>query len=498
MREDRWQSGHSRPGAAALVSMLFGILASCGVGHPPAVTRALPREFEEPALGPPGPAVVHFYLDTTGSMSGFWYQPEGKTNYFVKLLSDIGGTLTTTWRQPEVHYWGFGNVEQQGKDGPQPIKIENYRRRQAFAGTRTLIDQAIAHSPPVSAGLQKSLPTVKIIVTDLYQDGNDMDKLAVPLSNILNDRTEGVGILGIRNPFDGGTEDLPGGQKLPPGAAESMPFYVLVIGPIEDVKRCIGALSGKLRPHQNEAFSLVFSRQPASRRQQKLELDGYQKANSKWKGFRLDERRVPNAADLGIPYLADVQTDLVLSIKAGCDAIGQATVPHVHVSSPPTVRMFRWQPTGKDPKERDGARKGDPNEQSGKGEPGGPDRTGNDPPDYWIANPARAVEVNRDLTIKPGGCMEGHLALDRSRLAKNAVYLVEIELVGESTDLDSLKDWNVEFNDGQKIVDDKEKKSFPQKLGKTPNLNHILETLSTAMFISGIPQTRYYFYVETR
>jgi hypothetical protein len=490
LRRDKRQSGKSWPSLAALAGVLAAIVGSSCGGHPPKVTEALPEGLEEPAPEPSRSVEVHFYLDATQSMQGFLYQPAGRTNYFRTLLDHIGGILFDTWADhPQVHYWGFGRNE------PWKIEIRDYLEPKAFNGTKTFIDQAIMHTPPANAGQQTSLPRLKIIVTDLFQEGNNMDKLAVNLSDTLNDPAQAVGVVGIRNPFDGPIDDLPGGQTLHKGAAESLPFYLLVIGPIGDVTRCVAELSRGLKVDglpQDQAISMVFGRRLLSGAQQRLHipeldksgkpkpgnqdghdksepniLNGNDKSNPKLRGFSPADNRVPNAKRLGIPYLADVRRDLVLQIDAGCkDGALKQIGSNLRASSPASLKLFGWQ-------------------ADSKGQKG-----------YWKESRDKAAAISPDLAIDPGGCVTGKLALDRSILDKNAVYMVQIELIGERTDFGSLSDWYVELKDIPAIV---KNDSYSQKTGKTPNLRFLLETLSGAMFKSSrIPLARYYFYVETR
>jgi hypothetical protein len=417
------------------------------------VTQALPGDVDQPAPTQSPSVEINFYLDTTQSIRGFLHQPPGKANYFRDVLDKVGGILAGTWDRAEPHFWGFGGPR------PEPIEIRNYLSPEAFGGTRTFIDHAITHEPPQRPG-QTKLPRVKIVITDLFQDHNDMDRLAVDLSRTLDDPSRAVGMLAIRNPFDGAIDDLPGGQTLPRGAAESLPFYMLMIGPVADVTHCVREFSTRLGMDElptDQKLAIVFGRHTVSRLQRKLLVVPAEKRP----GYSPKDSKVRNARELGIPYLADVRRDLHLSIKNECpDTQLNQLGAYMRISRTPVLKAFRWA--------KDGWTEG--------------------------TEPAAAVSIAGGLAVDGRGCMQGDVRLDRSRLQKNAVYLFQIQLTGERTDFANLGAWFVDLKDLPDIVD---KGAYKDKVGKTPNLRHLLQTLSSKMFESQIPLARYYFYVET-
>jgi hypothetical protein len=447
---------------ACVVGVSFLLLHGCS--HPPKIPagKALPED-KESGLAPSPSVEVHFYLDTTQSIRGFLHQPEGKPNYFSAILTEVGGVLSGTWAKYDPHYWGFGR-----KGDPWPIEVRDYLDPKKFDGTRTFINEPIAHRPPVAAG-RPVLPRVKVILTDLYQDKNDMDMLATNMAAILDDPTQAIGILGIRNPFQGVIDDLPGGEKLPDGSADSLPFYLIFIGPAGDVTKSLNEFATKMKMDKlppDQSFSMIFGRRAVTGGQRRLEMPQVQ-------GLVRKDDKVTDAERLGIPYLADVRRDESFDVTNGCrDPQLTQISSRLKVSPDPVISVYQYVvPSSK--KDRDKM-------------PDGAD---------WVVRPENYAAKTTGLKSDPSDCMKGSISIDRSRLEKNAVYLFQIELTAERADFASLKDWYVKNEDIPAIVRDG---AFDQKIGKTPNLQHLLQTLSNKMVGNRMSLAKYYFYVETR
>jgi hypothetical protein len=387
---------------------------------------------------------INFYLDTTQSMRGYLAQPEGRKNYFNEILDKPTGILREGWTNATMHFWGFGT----GK-----IERTDFRKYlgnpEAFTGTKTYIDRAIQHEPPAP----KAAPALKIVLTDLFQEGNDLDHLSDLLSDHLKNPDQAVGILGLRNPFDGEIDDLPGNKKLPRGAADSLPFYLILIGQTPDVKEAMSELSRRLDASKlpaDQRLSLLFAQRQVDQLNQKLSV----KPATNRPGYMLEDNRVPQASQQGIPYLASVRGDLHLIgeelPKAGSTTLG----PHMRVAQPPAVKAFVWN-------------------------------------NGWTPAPQQAAA----LSVKSDAVMN----LDHSRLMKDSVYLFEIDYSAEPTDFSDLGAWYIELKDIPQLMRNQE---FPKagdgsRPGKTPNLRHFLQTLSDRMFQTSIPLARYYFYVQS-
>ena len=316
-RRDRL--GRDRIGKVAAVAALAVLIVSTACKHPPAIKR-WPAEMVDETEPSKSPAVeVNFYLDTTGSMQGFLHQPPGEANYFREVLNQAKSTLAGAWAPDtsRFRFWGFGGPK------PKPIEIIDYLDAKAYDGKRTFIDQAIHDDPPQEG--KNQLPRVKIIVTDLFQDHNNMDKLAAEFSKALHDPGQAVGILAFQNPFDGSIDDLPNGKKLPRGAAHTLPFYMIFMGSVADVTHCEQAFSARLDPAHSgsdRTIGMVFAQRTVYRLQRKLKVsppDPTDKKHAKpAPGYTQEDSKVPDAAKLGVPYLADVRRNLSLRIANEC------------------------------------------------------------------------------------------------------------------------------------------------------------------------------------
>jgi hypothetical protein len=403
----------------------------------------------KPPLAKSGSVDIHFYLDTTQSMRGYLSQPEGRKNYFNEILDKPTGILREGWTNAAMHFWGFGT------DKIERIDFRKYLGNpEAFTGKKTYIDRAIQHDPPMpKSASQQPVYNLKIILTDLFQEGNDLDHLSDLLSDQLKDADRAVGILGLRNPFEGEIDDLPGKQKLPQGAADSLPFYLIIVGQTGDVKEAMSELTRRLDAAKlpaDQKLSLLFAQRQVDQLNQKLTV----KPATNRPGYTLEDNRVPQAEQQGIPYLAGVRGDLHL-IGEELPKPGSPTPgPHMRIAQPPLVKAFMWN-------------------------------------NGWTPAPQQAAA----LAVKSDGAMD----LDHSRLMKDSVYLFEIDYSAEPTDFSDLGAWYIELKDIPRLMRNEE---FPKagdgtRPGKTPNLRHFLQTLSDRMFQTNIPLARYYFYVQS-
>ncbi len=439
---------------ALCVSAAFLVSTGCrGCHRPERVALPDPDDFQKNQVSKSSSIEINFYLDTTQSMRGYLGQPEGRKNYFNEILDKATGILKEGWTDARVHFWGFG------KEKPEPIDLRSFLGKPgAFTGTNTYIEKAIQHEPPVPQQTpQAPLPRLKIILTDLFQEGNDLDHLAVFLSDYLRDASRAVGIIGLRNPFDGDIADLPGNQSLPKGAADTLPFYVMVAGPVADVNLALAELTRRLDLGglpKDQKFALVFAQRQVTKLTQPLDLHP---ARLEKPGYTLEDNRVPGSAELGIPYLAGVKGDLRLRAANFPSPALSRIGSHIRVGSQPDKKAFVWSNNA------------------------------------WTAAPQPASALSVDSA-------KGAVSVDHSKLMKGSIYLFEIDFAAEPGDFSDLSPWYLELNDVPRII---RNRAFDQhqggsRPGKTPNLRHFLQTISSKMFQSPIPLARYYFYVQAQ
>jgi len=242
----------------------------------------LPRELDLPkdavAVAPgdtvsPG-LVIDVYVDGSGSIEHFLHNPEKQApgdelspasgkNYMELLLENIEPTARSSpWGTHPIHIWQFGedcpHLIPEGKAsvmGTSPAgsfpekdtKIDVPYRLDPTAGCsgrpqpkRSADDADETPSGP---------PELKILVSDLYVSDPNRQILAALGQQIgqryLRDASTAVCVLAIRNPFYGHVEDLPGHAAVKTQAT-SMPFYVILTGPVDDVKFGVRLLLDKV------------------------------------------------------------------------------------------------------------------------------------------------------------------------------------------------------------------------------------------------------------
>ena len=253
---------------------------------------------------------VNVYVDGSGSIEHFLHDPyknaqsknaqsggeyrTGGTNFLENVLENIESTSETSmwkglWDQdPEkskLKFWRFGGdcpvlLKQTGDErvnqmGANPA---GKFREKATEIDIPYMDDPTAKCPGRTSAKQGSdslegderrpAPELKILISDLYVSDprrKSLHELAPILADkYLSDDSSAVSILAIRNPYFGQVEDFPGGQK--PEAA-SMPFYVVLAGPVADVQygtRLFVDHLGLLEAFQKDRARLIYFSRGAS------------------------------------------------------------------------------------------------------------------------------------------------------------------------------------------------------------------------------------------
>ena len=426
-------------------------------------TETLPPEDLDIGVASAGKAPdIDVYIDASTPLRGFLAEPpQGVRNYFVDIIDQFDGILHGA-RGSRIQYWSFG----QGK--PRPVKsVRAFLNSAFYSESETQIDEAIRHKPEGP----KTGAGVKIIVTDLFQSDNDVSTLA----NLLNDEfiqnpARAVAIMGIRNPFSGPIADLPG--NLPRGAAESLPFYILVMGPIEDVSWCVQEIRDRtgLLKTQDRLLTLLFSRTQVSHLDQKLVSVPF---NVSKPGYTLEPSRVKGASDRGIPYFISRHD---FKVRPTNFPHADLLIPGPQIALPAAgrddlikVTGWRFLPPA--------------NPRNSKKE------------DSKTENKEESKEAAQAVTVD---LSSGTVSVLRQRLVPQSAYLFRIDALAGKTDFADLGPWDLEIGERSRILRNGAFDAGPdgRRAGKTPNLRHFLRTLSSRMFQSEIPLAHYYFFVQ--
>lgn len=187
---------------------------------------------------------VAIYVDGSGSMLG--YVKDGETNY-TKALISLRTVFELTGKVP-VQYYRIGNPLQK-------ITSTDYY---SYGGRAVFYDGSNSKfkkvSSPIDAAIiptQKDQQKMTVIITDLEQNSGDVTKLNKKIQdNYFNSENKdyAVGVWAIKSEFNGKVYvdknnqltnfDYNSGKQ----PEKLRPFYILFIGPYEDVKYYFGEL----------------------------------------------------------------------------------------------------------------------------------------------------------------------------------------------------------------------------------------------------------------
>ncbi|WP_263384335.1 hypothetical protein [Granulicella arctica] len=421
---------------------------------------------------------INFYLDGSGSIKHFLtttVDADGHPlkNYMKELLDKAGTTLSNPpsevgWKG-KVNFLKFGTkIDPIPDNDPHTMSLHP----EDFNAGNTSIEVPILDQRQ-GEEVERN-PEVKIIVTDLYENGGRIEFPAKALaSNYLSSEKDpngrnAVDILAVRNPFDGQVQDLPGSAKgaVIRNAANTMPFYVIVAGPTADVRHVMSVLlsgTGLADAKKNDsATEFLFTRTPLPHRTDEMKLGG----SGHFSGGDFPGRKIP-----------------LISLQSG------------------TMEM-RWDNSVK-PSEGAVNLYGRQDNQQLRttvlmppvNTPGG----SSDSP-AWVELPDGSNAID-DCTPADLLCK----SIDRSKLPKEPrTYILRFDrVVKERTtaldpDSPDLHKWNIEEADAEVISHTPPNKNphFENMRGLTPDLSKFLNALEGQMFRSPVPVTSYYVYLQ--
>ena len=429
-----------------LLGTAFSVACTSGTAVAPALPA--PHEWDtEAAPKLSAQVVVDIYLDTSQSMRGFLVDKQ--PNHFRDVLNRSQDILTVAWDKADVHGWRFGNL---GKSAPLGSSLREFAQRPVlFSDLETHIDEAIRSEGTKSKDHASPL---KIVITDLFQNGGDVGRLANELNErYMRNADNAVGILGIRNVFDGPITDIP--KKLDAGQADSLPFYLIVAGRGIDVEHAVTRLKDRLQLSVSDStFTLFFTRRVVRTLSRPLVA----LATSPNSGFS-PKVLAPGAEQRGIPQVqvaANTQAQIRLQPRGhrGTKFDSLSVFPDMDRYPVDTEAEVR-----KLVKAWGGTKKGDPDE-------------------------AAAMSFDIDLNT-------GVLTVEPGHLAAKTAYLLQLDVFAKPR---SLKYASWSLDESTPITNDMFVQKDGSRPGRTLNLEHFLQTLSDRLFQSEIPLARYHLY----
>jgi hypothetical protein len=202
---------------------------------------------------------VAIYVDGSGSMLG--YVKDGESKY-IKALKSLRNVFELTGKLP-VEYYRIGTPMQKitGSDyysyGSSPIFYNGSNAK--FKAVSSPIDAAIV---PAAKDQHK----MTVIITDLQQNSGDVTKLNKRIQDAYfnpQKKDYAVGVWAVKSEFNDKVyiEENNSIKTFPYNSGKQpdklRPFYVLFIGPYQDVKYYFGQLQ-KYDPHQLLANSKLM------------------------------------------------------------------------------------------------------------------------------------------------------------------------------------------------------------------------------------------------
>ncbi len=262
----------------------FIFLISCGSGKDSGIP-----DFEPASDITPGDIsdrlVAHIYFDATLSMQGFVVP--GSTHY-TRICPSLESVIVSGWRDETVSFFRFGErVELIDRDTYLQVRDKSFY--QTDIGIKTYIEKIIENEDPLVKPQGEGSDTLEgateidknnmpeegtesdstenrlvVIVTDLFQDNGDINRLIPELKEKCIKKGVDVGLFGLRSQFDGTVYDIGIGEgsslryRSIPGNPETFrPFYLLVLGRHADIAHYFDSL---IANGFSQAETIIFSR----------------------------------------------------------------------------------------------------------------------------------------------------------------------------------------------------------------------------------------------
>ena len=280
-KETKWKTS-LLPFSICLCSFIF--LTSCGTDKDPGIPKFQP----DTSATTPGDIsdrlVARIYFDATLSMQGF-VVPD--STHYTRICPYLESVIVSGWRDETVSFFRFGErVETIDRNTYLQVGDESFY--QTDIGVKTYIEKIIENEDPLvnpqmegsntlegateidinnmpEAGVEADSTENRlvVIVTDLFQDNGDINRLVPELKEKCIKKGVDVGLFGVRSQFDGTVYDIGIGEgssmryRSSPGDPETFrPFYLLVLGRHADIAHYFDLL----KVNNPDAKTIIFSR----------------------------------------------------------------------------------------------------------------------------------------------------------------------------------------------------------------------------------------------
>lgn len=292
--------------------------------------------------------VARIYFDATLSMQGFVVP--GSTRY-TQMCRHLESVIVSGWQNGTVDFFRFGelvedidrntylNVTHRDFYQNRNINLVTSIQKVLDSEDRLVSNQIeessnpdepieIPITPEVVNNSKGGIPLV-IIVTDLFQDRQDINLLVKRLKEQYIQKDLEIGFLGIRSEFAGKVYDIDGGSLSygePPDDPKIRPCYLLVLGRHADIKHYFDLLLEEILPERlpPEPHAIIFSRYLVK---PLLSFDGAeitkenlnQRQNPRMKQYEIRRRSIPAKISATLknyellPYVMDFESDTIMS-----------------------------------------------------------------------------------------------------------------------------------------------------------------------------------------
>ncbi len=295
--------------------------------------------------------VARIYFDATLSMQGFVVP--GSTRY-TKMCRHLESVIVSGWQNGTVDFFRFGElVEDIDRNTYLNVTHRDFyqnRNINLVTSIQRVIDKEVqlvsnhieeSSNPnepteiPITSDVvnnsKEEIPLV-IIVTDLFQDQQDIGLLVKQLKEQYIQKNLEIGLFGIRSEFVGKVYDIDGGSLLyneTDDPEKYRPCYLLVLGRHADIKHyfdlLLEVLQNRLPP---EAHAIIFSQYLVNHLLSFDEAEEIEKKNLNPKTLKPDQRQIPQyvirrksdpaeiSATLNytlLPYVMDFESDMIMS-----------------------------------------------------------------------------------------------------------------------------------------------------------------------------------------
>jgi hypothetical protein len=263
---------------------------------------------------------VDVYVDATDSMIGFVKPTNGA---YTVLLGRLEAAVNQGWVNTTLQYFKFGRTT-------IPITRDEY-----IEGTKTpafYLDPRTHQTTKIDLAIARAAnDRVTIVITDLFQDKSDVNRLVAAVKERCFRQGIDVGIVAVPAAFDGTVFDAPVGSyrfKSTDDPSTFRPFYLLMFGDAGNLLKLVEKLGGMHAIPPDRFFLIsdhILNGYGVSVRKQAISTALIPLASPKPAEFSFRLKRIGNVSDGGtFDFCAAIQP------KPGAPVIG---ADGVHLSA---------------------------------------------------------------------------------------------------------------------------------------------------------------------